>query len=577
MEVDRDAPADGIKVEWDVGIEVDDGLVLRADIFRPEDSGTHPAIVTYGPYAKGLHFADGYPDQWNAMIEAFPEIAAGTSNRYQAWELPDPEKWIPYGYACVRIDSRGAGSSPGFIDPWSERETRDFYECIEWAAAQEWCNGRVGLSGISYYAINQWQVAARRPPHLAAICVWEGAADWYRDAARHGGILCSFSANWYEHQVAVVQHGVGERAGHNRETGRLIAGDEVLSSEELERNRADFGRDVAAHTLVDEYYEARIPELERIEVPLLSSGNWGGHGLHLRGNIEGFVRSSSPQKWLEIHGLEHWTHFYTDYGRSLQKDFFDHFLLGIDNGWDERPPVLLNIRSVDGSFTYREEDAWPLPDTDWSFFYLDAASRTLTAEQPISDSEVSYLGKNQGVTFNWQADREVEITGPLAAKLFVSSETTDADIFAIVRAFDPGGNEVTFQGALEPHSPLAHGWLRASHRKLDPELSTQSRPYHSHTDLAPLEPGVVYELDIEILPTSIRLPAGYTLALTVQGVDYQYSSEVERFGWFEMTGVGPFKHDSQADRPDEIYGKRVTLHTGPAHRSYLLVPVIPTR
>jgi uncharacterized protein len=566
----------GMVIEWDLPIEVDDGLVLRADVFRPAAEGRYPAILTHGPYAKGLHFADGYTDQWNTLRSAHPDVEAGSSNRYQSWELPDPDKWVPHGYALVRVDSRGAGSSPGFLDVWSERETSDFFQCIEWAAAQSWCSGKVGLSGISYYAINQWQVAALRPPHLAAICPWEGAADWYRDAARHGGILCSFSGDWYGHQVAVVQHGVGELGGRNRETGKLIAGDETLSPDELERNRADFGRDIAEHLLIDDYYSSgRIPDLTHIDVPMLSAGNWGGHGLHLRGNVEGFVRSSSEHKWLELHGLEHWTHYYTDYGRTLQKEFFDHFLKDIDNGWDQRPPVILNVRHHDGSFTLRAEEDWPIPRTRWTKLYLDASERRLALAQPEQESQVSYAGKGEGVTFSWTLDEAIELTGPLAAKLFVSSETVDADIFVILRAFDPAGEELTFQGALEPHSPLAHGWLRASHRELDDAISVPERPYHKHDQIRPLEPGQAYELDIEVLPTCITLPAGYTLALSVQGVDYQYSSTIERFGWFEMTGVGPFKHESELDRPDAVFGGSVTLHTGGERVSYLLAPVIP--
>jgi uncharacterized protein len=566
----------GMVIEWDLPIEVDDGLVLRADVFRPTGEGRYPVILTHGPYAKGLHFADGYTNQWNALCSAHPDVEAGSSNRYQSWELPDPDKWVPHGYALVRVDSRGAGASPGFLDVWSERETSDFFQCIEWAAAQSWCDGKVGLSGISYYAINQWQVAALRPPHLAAICPWEGAADWYRDAARHGGILCSFSGDWYGHQVAVVQHGVGEAGGRNRETGKLIAGDETLSSEQLERNRADFGRDIAEHGLIDDYYSSsRIPDLTQIDVPMLSAGNWGGHGLHLRGNVEGFVRSSSKHKWLELHGLEHWTHYYTDYGRTLQKEFFDHFLKDLDNGWDQRPPVLLNVRHHDGSFTLRAEQDWPIPRTRWTKLYLDAGERSLTLAEPGKESAVSYMGKGEGVTFSWKLEEAIELTGPLAAKLFVSSETVDADIFVILRAFDPAGEELTFQGALEPHSPLAHGWLRASHRNLDHALSVPERPYHTHDQIRPLEPGQIYELDVEVLPTCITLPAGYTLALSVRGVDYRYSAKVERFGWFEMTGVGPFKHESDLDRPDDVFGGSVTVYTGGGRASYLLTPVIP--
>src|SRR5919108_4986902 len=200
---------DGMRIDWDVPIRVDDGLVLRCDVYRPPGDGRHPALLTYGPYAKGLAFQEGYAPQWEKMASEHPDVVAGSTGKYQNWEVVDPEKWVPHGYACVRVDSRGAGCSPGHIDVWSPREARDLYECIEWAAAQPWCTGKVGLCGISYYAMNQWQVAGLQPPHLAAMVPWEGAADFYRDATRHGGILCDFVANWYPRQVESVQHGLG--------------------------------------------------------------------------------------------------------------------------------------------------------------------------------------------------------------------------------------------------------------------------------------------------------------------------------------------------------------------------------
>ena len=107
---------------------------------------------------------------------------AGSTNKYQNWEVVDPEKWVPDGYVCVRVDSRGTGRSPGHVDHFSPRETRDFYDCIEWAGAQPWSSGKVGLNGISYYGINQWQVASLQPPHLAAMCIWEGCG---RLVSRH--------------------------------------------------------------------------------------------------------------------------------------------------------------------------------------------------------------------------------------------------------------------------------------------------------------------------------------------------------------------------------------------------------
>ncbi len=237
------------------------------------------------------------------MTEAHPDVAAGSSNRYQSWEVVDPEKWVPHGYACVRVDSRGAGRSPGFLDCYSPRETQDMYACVEWAAAQPWSSGKVGLNGVSYYAINQWEVASLQPPHLAAMCAWEGAADFYRDMCYHGGIRSTFFASWYPRQVTNVQHGVGERGARSRITGELVAGPETLSDEELARNRADLGADVRAHPLDDGWHRSRSADWDRIDVPLLSCCNWGGHGLHARGNFEAFVRARSAQKWLEVHGL----------------------------------------------------------------------------------------------------------------------------------------------------------------------------------------------------------------------------------------------------------------------------------
>ena len=244
---------------------------------------------------------------------------------------------MPEGYACVRVDSRGAGRSPGFIDPFSPRETKDFYHCIEWAGVQPWSNGKVGLNGISYFGTNQWHVASLQPPHLAAICIWEGTADWYRDMTHHGGIVSTFWANWYDMQVKTVQYGLGERGPRSRVNGELVCGDETLSRQRAAKNRSDFGDEILAHPLDDDYHKARSPVWDKITVPLLTAANWGGQGLHPRGNFEGFVRAASKDKWLEAHGIEHWTHFYTDYGRKLQLRFFDYFLKGEKNGWERQP------------------------------------------------------------------------------------------------------------------------------------------------------------------------------------------------------------------------------------------------
>src|SRR5437773_2086691 len=266
----------------------------------------------------------------------------------------------------MRIDSRGAGRSPGRIEHFAPRETQDLYQCIEWAGVQPWSSGKVGLNGISYYAINQWHAASLQPLHLAAMCVWEGAADWYRDMTHHGGILCTFWANWYDMQVKTVQYGLGERGPRSHLTDLAVCGDDTL--------------------------------------------------------------------------------------------------------WDKELRVQLQIRHVD-RFVERHENEWPLARTQWTKMYLQPDLRL--GGKADREGTVSFYALGDGLTFlSEPIEKQTEITGPLAAKLFVSSSTPDADLFLVFRVFTPDLREVVFQGAIDPHTPIAQGWLRASHRKLDAELST---------------------------------------------------------------------------------------------------------
>ncbi len=573
---------DGMQIDWDVPIKMDDGLVLRADIYRPIAKGKYPVILSYGPYGKWLHFEDLYTDQWRRMCAEHPDVPAGSTNKYQNWEVVDPEKWVPDGYAVVRVDSRGAGRSPGIMDIWSKREAEDQYHCVEWAAQQPWSTGKVGLNGISYYAMNQWQTAVLQPPHLSAICIWEGAADYYRDLSHHGGIYCTFPDTWFPSQVISVQHGLGTKGYRSRMNGDWVAGPPTLTKEELKANRRDFAADCYANPLAtDEYWTSRMPDWSKVNVPLFSACNWGGQGLHPRGNYEGFVRAASKEKWLEVHGIEHWTHFYTDYGVALQKKFFGHFLKGEDTGWAKQPKVLLQVRHPGEQFVERHEDDWPLKRTEWTKFYLHPDGPTLSTEPQSKAGSVTYGGLSDGVTFlTAPMEKETEITGPIAAKLWISSKSPDADFFLVVRVFSPDLKEITFMGALDPHTPIAQGWLRASHRKLDQKLSLPYRPYHTHDEIQPLKPGEVYELDIEVWPTSIVVPKGHRVALSVRGRDYEWGGGAgQGLGTLGkvFTGVGPFQHNDGRDRPPMVFGADVTLHTGKDRQAYLLLPVIPAK
>jgi predicted acyl esterase len=501
-----------------------------------------------------------------------------SSNKYQNWELVDPERWVPDGYACVRVDSRGAGRSPGVIDAWSAREAQDFYHCIEWAGTQPWSNGKVGINGISYYAMNQWQVGALQPPHLAAMCIWEGASDYYRDLARHGGILCDFLNSWFNRQVLTVQYGLGDRGAKSVVSGEPIAGPDNFTDEQLKQNRADVDGEALRRPLIDDYYRARMVDFSKIKAPLLSAGNWGGQGLHPRGNFEGFLRAASEQKWLEVHGDTHFTHFYSAYGEALQRKFFAHFLKGEKSGWEQQPRVSLNVRWPGEKFVLRAENEWPLARTRFTPYYLQADGSTLSAERKGEVKTITYEATGEGLTFSTPPmTQDFEITGPVAAKLWLSSDTTDADVFVALRVYDPAGKEVTFIGSNDPRTPVGLGWLRASHRKCDFAESKPYRPWHTHDEVQLLTPGVPVELDIEIWPTSIVVPVGYRLAFTVRGKDYEFDGTDAGVAHapYPMKGVGPFTHT--LDRPASVFGGRNTLHFADGKMPFVLLPVIPVK
>lgn len=566
-------------IEWDVPIEMDDGNVLRADVFRPNGGSPVPVLMTHGPYGKGVAFQDLYAYFWKVMEDRYPETTSLTSNKYAVFETPDPEYWVPHGYAIIRVDLRGSGRSPGVIDPWSEREIQDYYNCIEWAGTQPWCNGNVGSLGVSYYAMSQWHVAALNPPHLKAICPWEGSTDFYRDMSRQGGILTSMVPAWYESQVAKVQHGKGTRMGKNPNTGEYYSGPETLSDEELEQNRIDWVGNVTGDDLLSDWYEQKSADTSKITIPILATANWAAGG-HLRGCCEGFMNAACENKWFEFHGLENWVEFYTPYGLDLQNRFFDYFLKGVQNGWEKQPRVTLKLRNPDGSFTLREENEWPIKRTEWVKFYLDGSKDILMEKEPVVSTSQTFNAKSPGLTFFTDPmATDTEITGPASAKLFVSSDTDDADIFVALRLIDPDGKEVYYSSLHDDRGVPALGWLRASHRKLDPQLSRPERPWHTHDEKQPLEPGKTYELDIEIWPTSIIAPAGYRIGFTIMGRDFEFQGDGP---WpvvhgIEMRGVGAVRHDYPTDRTDNLVNASITVLMGNDAASYVMLPVIPGR
>jgi len=559
------AIADGaIVVEKDVEIPVRDGTRLKADVLRPDAPGRFPAIMNLGPYQKDKLWVP-------------PDDLAEKANPLMNWETINPQWWVPEGYAAVRVDARGTGKSPGQGEPWSFQESLDFHDAVEWAAVQPWCSGAVGLTGISYFAINQWFVANHQPPSLKAIIPWEGFADLYRDALFHGGILNQFMTNWFvthlcHHLIGRAYRGNPDTFQHNT-LWRWV------------RNNLDSGA-----------FRGEQAQWEKITVPMFSAGNWSGMGLHLRGNTEAFMRAATKHKKLRMHSGTHVHPFYSEDARNEQLRFFDYWLKGVDNGVMDEPPVRLFIRHGQGQGEWRHEHEWPLARTQWTKLYFDlstpaaerappagqpANSGSFVAENPSAAASRTYFasglskGGSSSASSTFLASgamqagmgvsldsapmtQDTEITGPMAAVLWVSSSTEDMDLFLTIRNIDPTGNDVWEIGQQGQQVPVAKGWLRVSHRELDADLTLPYRPYHRHRRRLYLQPGEIVQVEVEIWPTSMVFRRGHRIRLDVQPRDGVGSVHYTHYHADYNTGTN-------------------TIHAGGDKPSYLLLPIIPAQ
>jgi len=550
-------------VEKDVAVPLRDGAILYADVYRP-DGGTErfPAIMNIGPYQKDKLWIP-------------PDDLEEKANPYLAWETANPMWWCPRGYACVRVDARGSGKSPGRSDPSSYQEAVDFYDAIEWIARRDWCSGSIGTLGISYHANCQWRVANLQPPSLKAIIPWEGRADLYRDQTFHGGIFAmGFLHTWIATNMA------HHLMGRPRTTNPDAFNNNMLW-------------EWASHNLDSEFWRLRSAQWDKITVPLYSVGNWTGVGLHLRGNTEGFMNAASKSKKLRIHTGTHFHPFHTEEGRLDQLRFFDHWLKGIDTGIMDEPPVKLQIRTGGGlkDYKFRFENEWPIARTRWTRMYLraeqpeqnhDGSPEGALLSDPVTDeTAITYLASppshagtasaapsvnagsigRTGVSFITAPLREdTEITGPMALVLWVSSSSEDMDIFATIRNIGPDGEDIWEVGQQGfDQVPVAKGWLRAAHRKLDPNKSVPYRPYHTHDERQWLKPGEVVECQVEIWPSCMVFRKGHRIRLDIQPRD--------------GVGASVYRHYPA----DYNIGARNTIHTGGERQCYLLLPVIPPK
>ena len=526
-------PEYSVIFEKDVPIRVRDGTVLRADVYRPDvpqgSTEKFPALLSLSAYQK-------------AMDRILPHEPPFTHV-----ERPEPDWWVPRGYTLVFIDTRGTGTSPGQSDLWSMQEAWDYYDAIEWSADQPWSNGKVGLVGVSYYAITQWNVSSLQPPSLTTIVPWEGWADMYRDSVFHGGI---FNQGFYGRWWLDVR---GKQLLENTRADNSAA-----LSEDLIYN-------FMAHHLDSPWWDEvkSRAQFDKITVPLYSSGNWGGWNHHMRGNVDGYVRSASIHKKLEMHIGGHTDAFYSDEGKHEMLRWYDYWLKGKDTGIMDEPPVKLCIRTSVRECEWRFENEWPLARTQYRRYYLNPETAgvvqgavhdvTLTTTPPSREGQLVYptgpeaysrgLAGQPTLTFVTEPmSEDVEITGHGNLVMWVSSETDDMDIFAYLRNMAPDGTVET----------STRGILRVALRKLNPDLSTPYRPYHSHDEEQKLTPGEIVPVQVEIWATSMVFKAGHRIRLDVQPHDGQH--------YFAAYALG-----------------NNTIYTGGDRASYILLPFVPAK
>jgi predicted acyl esterase len=521
----RTVQADGMVIDYDVPVAMRDGVEIYADVFRPEGVGSVPVIVAWAPYGK--HAPVKY--------DIFPNhgVEAGWVSKYAGFEAPDPLYWTRHGYAVINVDPRGMWNSQGDATFYSAQEALDVYDLIEWAGTQEWSNGKVGMSGVSYLAIVQWRAAAEHPPHLAAINPWEGVSDRYREMAYHGGIPENrFGPMWRSRRVPY---------SHQRVEDTVTM--------------------YAEHPMWDAYWESKTADLSKVQVPAFVVASWSDQGLHTRGTLEGFKRMSSKHKWLLVHGRKKWQYYYQPENVERLRLFFDRFLKGVENDVDRWPRVRTEIRDAFYVGEMRDENEWPLARTVHEELYLDGTSASLGPLTAGTEAAVAYPAASGRARFTYRFNTTTELVGHMKLRLWVEADgADDMDLFIGLQKLDEGGNLMPFSflNALED-GPVALGWLRVSHRELDEVRSRPEQPWHTHLREQRLKPGEIVPVEIEIWPSGTRFQKGEQLQLIIQGSDVQQYPP----------GVVAMGHSVTRNEGTHI------IHTGGRYDSHLLVPVIP--
>lgn len=551
-----------ILLERDVPIRLRDGVTIYADVFRPVGNDVCPAILAWSPYGKeiGGQMLDDVPLRSGVPLDA--------TSGLEKFEGPDPAYWVAHGYAVVNPDKRGAYMSEGNLLYWGHEDALDGCDVIEWIASQKWCNGKVGMSGNSWLTVSQWFIAAERPEHLAAIAPWEGFCDHYRESGTRGGIPMP-------------------------EFPEMIA--ETFSS--AHGMLEDQPRMIVEKPFLCDYWLDKAARVENIDIPAYVVASYT-NSVHTHGTFAGYRRMASKEKWLRVHNTNEWFDYYTPENVDDLRRFFDHYLKGMDNGWEKTPKVRLSVLNPGGrDIVGRAEDEFPLARTVYRKLYLSAADSTLQASLPQQEITDIYqsAAKDNKVTYRYRMDKPTEITGYMKLHLWVSApDHDDMDLAVRVEKLSKDGQPLPDRVG---NRIVATGQLRVSMRQLDTLRTTEAEPYYTFTGEQKLKPGEIVPVEIEIWPMGLFFERGEILQLTVGAYQPEKAAipfgsakitvPEERFTYMPGQPVKMMTLGGDATEcadPSEVVTSPAThnvgrhcIYTGGRYDSYLYIPEIPAK
>ena len=583
VQYDRAAQYAGMIAEKDVAVPMRDGVNLSVDIYRPDTKEKLPALLAFAIYNKDLQGPD--------VAATLPPQPAWSSLWSGPLEAGDTKFFVSRGYVHVIGSPRGVGKS----DSGGSRQW-DSYDLIEWMAQQPWCDGNVGMVGISGFGAEQLYVARQNPPHLKAIMPLDprgayGTLGSFREEYP-GGVIHLF--RYYLMHLAAMHGARGKPAA--------LPPDKEAQWQEAMNNPdyrmlphilnviAQKGQHMPPYfqLLIDPYdSEAAVEEAEKsfanIKVPTYTGSGWYGYTYktHLNGAQNYFEKISAPKKLMFAGPAHHERPFHALHGEILR--WHDHWLKGIDTGVMNEPPVRYWVM---GANEWRTGTDWPLPETQWTKFYLNSWERLQAAPFVASSAEdelppdafvqMPPTQTNAVQSLRYLTDplpEDVLIAGPAVLNLFAAIDQDDTNWFAILKDVGPDVSVRTVrEGEREiprnlPERELTRGWLKASHRAVDPKRSRPWKPWHKLTRAAQqkVAPGEITEYAIEILATANLFRRGHRICLEIASSDMP-------------TGVGGATNAEYV--PNHIVSSRTTLHKiyhDAKRPSHLLLPVIPQK